>query len=243
MKIACIIPARLKSSRFPKKIFALLQGKPLLQWVWEAAKSVSFFDSVTIAVDADETTQLIDSFDGISVMTSENCPTGTHRLCELAANDQIDADIVVNWQCDEPFIHELMIQQLLQTARTDTADIWTLKKTLHDPEEIISPHKVKVVTDSEGHALYFSRHPIPYQRGEATADYYKHIGIYAYRTEVLKRLAHLPTTMLAEAEQLEQLNFLYHGFKIRVHETEYEGHGIDIPEHLEQAHALLAKKL
>lgn len=241
MKIACVIPARLKSSRFPRKILAPIHDKPMIQWVWEAAKSVALFDSVSIAVDAHETAHLVRSFGGAAFMTSENCPSGTQRLCELVLQDHIDADIVVNWQGDEPFLHEKMIAELLQTVKTDQADIWTLKKKLSSIEDIQSPHIAKLVTDETGHALYFSRCPIPFHRDMQDTVYYKHIGIYAYRKKALERLAHLPSCHLAEAEQLEQLNFLYHGFKIRVHETQYDGFGIDLPEHLEKAH-FLAKK-
>lgn len=241
MKIACVIPARLKSSRFPRKILALLYDKPLIQWVWEAAKSVSLFNSVTVAVDAEETVRVVRSFGGEPILTSESCPHGTHRLCELVLQNHIDADIIVNWQGDEPFLHKKMIEELLQTIKTDQADIWTLKKKLTDIQDIQSPHIGKVVTDAKGYALYFSRCPIPFHRDLQETTYYQHIGIYAYRKKTLEQLAHLPSCHLAEAEQLEQLNFLYHGFKIRVHETQYAGFGIDLPEHLEKAH-LLAKK-
>jgi 3-deoxy-manno-octulosonate cytidylyltransferase (CMP-KDO synthetase) len=241
MKIACVIPARLKSTRFPRKILAPLHQKPLIQWVWEAARSVSLFDSVTVAVDADETAEVIESFGGDHIMTSESCTTGTYRLCELVLQEKIDADIIVNWQGDEPFLHEQMIAELLQTAKTDGADVWTLKKRVTTPEDIASPHLPKVVTDENGFALYFSRCPIPFHRDTQELVYYKHIGIYAYTKSALQRLAHLPPSQLSETEQLEQLNFLYHGLKIRVHETEHEGFGIDIPEHLEKAH-LLARK-
>jgi 3-deoxy-manno-octulosonate cytidylyltransferase (CMP-KDO synthetase) len=238
LKIACVVPARLKSSRFPRKILASLHNKPLLQWVWEAASNVSLFDSVTVAVDAEETAKVASSFGAKAVMTSENCPSGTMRLCELVTTEQIDADIFVCWQGDEPFLHEKMIAELLQTAETDGADVWTLKKKIVKPEDIDSPHVVKVVTDLQGDALYFSRSPIPYHRDTQETVYYKHIGIYAYTQEALQQIARLPSCYLAEAEQLEQLNFLYHGLKVRVHETSFEGFGIDIPEHLEKAHAL-----
>ncbi len=242
MKIACVIPARLKSSRLPRKILAPLHKKPLLQWVWEAASKVSLFDSVTVAVDADETARVVRSFGGNCFMTAENCPTGTHRLCELLLEQKISADIIVNWQSDEPFLHEQMMRELLQSIKTDQADVWTLKKQITTIEEIHSPHIAKVVTDENGYALYFSRCPIPFHRDTKTTTYYKHIGLYAYRKKALERLTHLPTSHLAEAEQLEQLNFLYHGLKIRVHETAHDGFGIDLPEHLEQAH-LIAKKM
>lgn len=235
-KIACVIPARLKSTRFPRKILALLHGKPLLQHVWEAARSVPLFDSVTIAVDAEEVAHLVHSFGGKWLMTSEGCPSGTMRLCELLSHQQLPGDIFVCWQADEPFLHEKMIADLLQSSLTDGADVWTLKKKLKRQEDIDSPHVVKVVTNGEGFALYFSRSPIPYHRDIIEATYYKHIGIYAYTREALAELANTPSCQLAEAEQLEQLNFLYRGLKVRVHETQFEGFGIDIPEHLERAH-------
>jgi len=237
-KIACVIPARLKSTRFPRKVLSLLHSKPLIQWVWEAAKSVPLFNSVTIAVDAEETADVVRSFGGISIMTSESCPSGSMRLSELLHRNEIDADILVCWQGDEPFLHEKMIGELLQSARTDAADVWTLKKRISALEDVHSPHVVKVVTDREGYALYFSRSPIPYHRDMQETTYYKHIGIYAYTRNALEQLAQLPSSHLAEAEQLEQLNFLHHGLKVRVHETSYEGFGIDIPEHLVQAHVL-----
>ncbi len=241
-KIACVIPARLKSTRFPRKMLALLQNKPLIQWVWEAAKSVPFFDSVTIAVDAEETAHAVRAFGGSSMMTSESCPSGTLRLCELLQRQKVDADIFVCWQGDEPFLHEKIIGELLQSASTDEADVWTLMKRIVNPEDILSPHVAKVVADEKGYALYFSRSPIPYHRDLKETVYYKHIGIYAYTKNALLRLAHLPSSYLAESEQLEQLNFLYHGLKIRVHETSHEGYGIDIPEHLEKAADFLTRK-
>ena len=237
-KIACVIPARLKSTRFPRKILALLHDKPLIQWVWEAAKSVTHFDSVTIAVDSDETASVVRSFGGASIMTSESCPSGTMRLGELLQRKKIDADVLVCWQGDEPFLHEQMIDELLQTTQSDNSDVWTLKKKIMNPEDVLSPHIPKVVTDENGYALYFSRSPIPYHRDVKETIYFKHIGIYAYTRDALSRLIQLPTSHLAEAEQLEQLNFLYHGLKVRVHETSHEGFGIDIPEHLEKAHVL-----
>lgn len=240
-KIACVIPARLKSSRFPRKILALLHNKPLIQWVWEAAKSVPLFDSVTIAIDAEETADIVNSFGGTSIMTAESCPSGTMRLGELLQRKKIDADVLVCWQGDEPFLHEQIISELLQTAHTDTADVWTLKKKIIHPEDVLSPHVCKVVTDQDGYAVYFSRCPIPFHRDLKETIYYKHIGIYAYTKDALNRLINLPTSHLAEAEQLEQLNFLYHGLKVRVHETSHEGFGIDIPEHLEEASAFLTR--
>lgn len=235
-KIACVIPARLQSSRFPKKILASLHGKPMLQWVWEAAKSVPFFDSVTIALDAEETAHAVKKFGASYQMTSIECPNGTLRLCDLIQKYDIEGDIFVCWQGDEPFLHEAMIRELLQTVGKDDADIWTLKKRMDDPALASSPHHVKVVTDHEGYAMYFSRSLIPFHRDTPLSYYDKHIGLYAYTRKALEKIGSLPHSSLAEKEQLEMLNFMYHGLKIRVHDTLHEGFGIDIPEHLEEAH-------
>lgn len=234
MKIACVIPARLLSSRFPKKIIAPLHGKPLIQWVWEAASKVPLFDSVTLAIDSEETEKIVRDFGANYRMTSPECPNGTMRLCSIM-NDT-DGDIFVCWQGDEPFLHEEMIRELLQSAGQDEADIWTLKKKIDDISTAASPHVCKVVTDHKGYALYFSRSLIPFHRDTPPTYFEKHIGIYAYSRAALEKISTLPMSPLCEKEQLEMLNFMYHGLKIRVHETVHEGFGIDIPEHLEQAH-------
>jgi 3-deoxy-manno-octulosonate cytidylyltransferase (CMP-KDO synthetase) len=235
-KIACVIPARLASSRFPKKILAPLHGKPVIQWVWEAAKKVPLFDSVTIAIDSEETEAVVRSFGADYKMTSEDCPNGTMRICDLIKRYDIEGDIFVCWQGDEPFLNEEMIRELLQSAGEDEADIWTLKKRIEDLTLAASPHTCKVVTDHQGYALYFSRSLIPYHRDIAPTYFEKHIGIYAYSREALEKIATFPMSPLCEKEQLEMLNFMYHGLKIRVHETVHEGFGIDIPQHLEEAH-------
>jgi 3-deoxy-manno-octulosonate cytidylyltransferase (CMP-KDO synthetase) len=237
MKIACIIPARLLSKRFPRKILAPLLGKPLLQHVWEKAISVPLFDSVSIALDSPETAEIASKFGARFFMTSELCESGTARVIEL--QKKIDADIFVNWQGDEPFIDSSMIEDLLQSCHLEGADVWTLKKKITSQDETLSPHIVKVVTDSQGFALYFSRHPIPYARDDAKPDYFKHIGLYAYTRDALIRLSSLPPSPLEQSEKLEQLTFLYHGLKIRLHETKRESLGVDLPEHLDQASSFL----
>jgi 3-deoxy-manno-octulosonate cytidylyltransferase (CMP-KDO synthetase) len=241
-KIVCVIPARLKSTRFPRKMLTRLHNKPLLQWVWEAANRVSLFDEVTFAIDSDETAALIDTFQGKYVMTSEQCQSGTERLIELVGRKWSDADIWVNWQGDEPFIHEAMIHNLLQTCAKEHSDVWTLCKKITQADEIHNPHVAKVVCDAEGYALNFSRSTIPYYRDpreEAHKCYYKHVGLYAFTREALLKMATLSPCYLEEAEQLEQLRFLYHRLKVRVHETESDVFGIDLPEHLIKAEKTL----
>ena len=241
-KVVCVIPARLKSTRFPRKMLAKLKNKPLLQWVWEKACSVSLFDEVVFAIDAQETADLIGQFSDNYYMTSESCPSGTDRLVELWRRKLISADIWVNWQGDEPFITEQMIDDLLQSCAEDGSDLWTLKKRIVNLEEALNPHIAKVVCDHEGYALYFSRSQIPFYRDpieEGEKIFYKHVGLYAYSEGALNKISHLDPCQIEKAEQLEQLRFLYHNLKIRVHETEREVFGIDLPEHLAKAEAYL----
>ena len=245
-KIACVIPARLKSTRFPRKMLSMLREKPLLQWVWERASAISLFDEVAFAVDADETAQLIDRFQGKHFMTSESCPSGTDRLVELMQRNLIDADIWVNWQGDEPFINEEMLQDLLQTCEVDGGDIWTLKKKIEKRGEALNPHVAKVVCDHQGFALYFSRSPIPHYRDMLPGEqgrYFKHVGMYAYTRKALQQISQFEPCELEIAEQLEQLRFLYHNLKIKVHETRHEVMGIDLPEHLAAAESFIEQSL
>ncbi len=237
MLTACIIPARLKSTRFPKKMLAPLLGKPLIQWAWEAAVRTKLFDELAIATDSEELAEAIEGFGGKYYMTSEQCATGTDRLIELRERGCVKADVWVNWQGDEPFINTRTILDLLQSCKEDGADVWTLKKKIVRPEEIATPHIAKVVTDSEGMALYFSRSPIPFVRDQKSSpqEFFKHIGLYAFSDRALQKLAHLKPCPLEETEQLEQLRFLYHKLRVRVHETQEEPFGIDLPEHLARA--------
>lgn len=241
-KVACVIPARLASVRFPKKILADLCGKPLIQWVWEAACKVPLFDEVAFAIDDTETAHVIEKFGGTYFMTSKKCQNGTERLLELWKNQSIKSDFWVGWQADEPFITAPMIQDLLQSCDQDACDVWTLCKKIIKPEDISSPHVVKVVRNSHHEALYFSRSPIPFVRDGGSADkeiFYKHVGMYAFSQEALSKISKLPSCAIEQAEQLEQLRFLYHKLKIKVHQTEHEIFSIDIPEHLGMAHRFI----
>jgi 3-deoxy-manno-octulosonate cytidylyltransferase (CMP-KDO synthetase) len=235
MKIACVIPARLKSTRFPKKMLASLKGKPLLQWVWEAAHRTQCFDEIAFAIDSEEAAALVRSFGGTYHFTEESCKSGTDRLVELQERGAIKADIWVNWQGDEPFINKQMISDLLQSCKKEPSDVWTLKKRITSPHDISSPHIAKVVCDERGFALYFSRSVIPHYRDGCPSEdkkFFKHIGIYAFTAHALQQIKSLSPCELELAEQLEQLRFLYHGMKVRVHETRQEALGIDLPEHL-----------
>jgi len=238
VKIACVIPARLKSTRFPRKILAPLKGKPLIEWVWEAANATGLFDTVVFAIDAEETADVIASFGGKYVMTPEACLSGTERLVYLNNKKEITADIWVNWQGDEPFISKKMIQDLLQTCASQDSDIWTLKERIENPEDAESTHVVKVICNKDNYALYFSRSLIPYYREPCShKKYFRHVGLYAYTSEALSRMITLAPCYLEEAEQLEQLSFLYNNMRIKVHETQEKTLGIDLPEHLALAHS------
>ncbi len=242
--IVCVIPARLKATRFPGKMLASIAGKPILQWVWEAAAKVTCFTKVVFAIDAPEIAAIIDQFGGQYVMTSEHCASWTDRLVEVMQSGAVEADIWVNWQGDEPFITAEMITSLLQSCGSDNADVWTLKKRIADPVQITSANIAKLVCDIQGNAMYFSRSPIPYYRdlsgGFSDAEtqvFYKHVGLYAFTTEALRKISKMGKSYLEDAEKLEQLRWLQYGLTVRVHETDREVKGIDTPQDLEQAEA------
>lgn len=240
MKIVCIIPARLKSERFPKKVLSYLGSKPLLQWIWEAAKSCLQFSDVAFAIDHAEIGKLIHSFQGNYLMTAESCQSGTDRLVEIMNSGQIRGDIWVNWQGDEPLINRSMIDTLLQSIDIETSDIWTLRKKIDQIDEIDNPHVVKVVTDKNEKALYFSRASIPYARHEIPI-YYKHIGLYAFTQQALEKIQKMPMkTSLEKWEGLEQLRFIEEGLSIKAHETIHETQGIDTREDLIRLSRLLS---
>lgn len=228
--IVCVIPARLSSTRFPRKMLALLSGKPLIQWAFERACQVSFFDEVAIAVDSYELYEVVTSFGAKAFVTSLDCANGTDRLCELKRQKKLQGEIWVNWQGDEPFLKEETMHTLLQSIENPLEEIWTLKKKIHKAEEVHSPHVVKVVCDKQGRALYFSRSTIPSDPDNAIV--YKHIGLYAFSETALEKIASLSPCQLELQEKLEQLRFLYHGMCIQVHETTEEIFGIDTKEQL-----------
>lgn len=237
-KVTCVIPARLRSTRLPNKILSNLVGKTLLERVWNRANECQKFDEVIFAIDSDEAKEKIESFGGSYVMTDPDCPTGTHRLIELVQNSNKASDIWVNWQVDEPFISDEMIDSLLQGIdEKNNVGIWTLKKSL-TYDELNNPNVTKVVTDIKGNAIFFSRLPIPFCRdGDFSIKPLasKHIGIYAYSDKALKEIANLPNSPLATSEKLEQLAYLEHGLPIRVYVTSHETLGIDTPEDLKKA--------
>ncbi len=239
-RVACVIPARLQSTRFPKKVLMSIQNKPILQWIWESASKIDLFDTIVFAVDAPETAALVDSFGAPYIMTSPHHPSGTDRLAEVAATGNIKADIWVNWQGDEPFIAEKMVRDLLGSKENTDAEIWTLRQRITDPAQISSPQFAKVVCDVNDNALFFSRSPIPfYRENDQEKIYYKHIGMYAFTTQALQKIAQMPASFLENAEKLEQLRWLQNRLSVKVHETDQFAFGIDFPDDLNKAEALL----
>jgi 3-deoxy-D-manno-octulosonate 8-phosphate phosphatase (KDO 8-P phosphatase) len=238
-KVVLIIPARFNSSRFPGKPLADLLGKPVIQHVYERALMVTLASKVVVATDDVRIADCVRGFGGAVEMTSPEHPSGTDRLVEVMGGG-LDGDIYVNLQGDEPLIRpedvDLLIQGML---KEDSIDIGTLYHAI-DADEADNPNAVKLVLADNGNALYFSRFAVPFNRDqEDTPNYYKHIGIYGYRREVLQAYAQLPESPLESAEKLEQLRFLSAGYTIRAFEVEPTGPGVDTPECLEVVKSIL----
>lgn len=242
MKITAIIPARYASTRFEGKALADICGKPMIQHVYERTSRSALISDVVVATDDERIVAAVRKFGGRAEMTSTGHETGTDRLAEVAA--RLDSDIIVNVQGDEPLIEPAMIDEAIEPMTTDGSLVMsTLKsriKTLHD---FLSPNVVKVVTDWEGNALYFSRSPVPNFRDKwhdlkdekflsGKLLCYKHIGLYVYRRDFLLQYSQMSPTYLELSEKLEQLRVLENGYKIRVIETSHDSIGVDTPADL-----------
>ena len=243
MTFTAIIPARYASTRFPGKPLAVLGGKTVIQRVYEQASRV--LSEVYVATDDERIFQCVESFGGKAVMTRTDHKSGTDRIQEAVENTGTQADVIINVQGDEPFIQPSQIQTLMQLFDDTTTQIGTLGKRFESLEAIENPNSPKIVTDNRGFALYFSRSIIPFIRGKAHEEWFdeypflKHLGIYAYRREVLAEVTKLPQSSLEKAESLEQLRWLQSGYRIRVGLTDVETVGIDTPEDLQRAEAFL----
>ena len=246
MKFTAIIPARYASTRFPAKPLALLGGKPIIQHVYE--RVVKVFDEAFVATDNSEIFSCVESFGGRAVMTREDHKSGTDRCYEAFLNVGGNYDVIVNVQGDEPFIAESQLLTIKSLFEDETVDIATLVKpfAVTDGWQALSnPNSPKVVLNNAGEALYFSRSVIPYLRGVEPEkwlehhEFLRHIGLYAYRAEALKRITSLPQSPLEKAESLEQLRWLEAGMKIKVGKTDVETIGIDTPEDLKRAEEFL----
>ena len=243
MKFIAIIPARYASTRFPGKPLAILGGKPVIQRVYEQA--ISVLPEVYVATDDERIFQAVEAFGGQVIMTRTDHKSGTDRIEEAASKINTDADVIINIQGDEPFVQASQIKTLMQLFENTETQIGTLGKHFETTEAANNPNSPKIVTDQRGFALYFSRSVIPYLRGQEQATwlshfpYLKHLGIYAYRREVLREVTQLPQSPLEKAESLEQLRWLENGYRIRVGITNVETVGIDTPEDLQRAEEFL----
>lgn len=229
-----IIPARYASTRFPGKPLAEIQGKPMIQWVYERVQSSEVRDLV-VATDDERIADCVCGFGGKVVMTSSDHASGTDRCGEAAkAMHPNDNDVVINIQGDEPLISPKEIHLLASAFEDRNVQIATLVNPFQDRKILENPNVVKVVKAKNGNVLYFSRLPIPYLRENATPpkNYFRHIGIYAYRYEVLRQIVQLSTSELENSEKLEQLRWLENGYTIRALECDYQGIGVDTPEDL-----------
>lgn len=243
MQVAAFIPARYGSTRLDGKPLADIGGKPMVRWVYERAQKAALVDSVTVATDDERIARAVREFGGQAVLTSGSHHSGTDRIAEAAAG--CSADVIVNVQGDEPLIEPGMIDAAVRPLVEDPRLVMgTLKTPITDEAEYRDPHAVKVVTDSSGFALYFSRSPIPGAGGAPFEDLrgrvFKHIGLYVYRKDFLIKLAGLERTPLESIERLEQLRALENGFRIKVVTTQYNPMSVDTPEDLEKVRALAA---
>ncbi|MDD6184771.1 MAG: 3-deoxy-manno-octulosonate cytidylyltransferase [Bacteroidales bacterium] len=229
-----IIPARYASTRFPGKPLAVLQGKPMVQWVYERVQSSEVCD-LAVATDDDRIADCVCGFGGKVVMTSPDHASGTDRCGEAARSmHPSDNDVIINIQGDEPLISPREIHLLASAFEDRSVQIATLVNPFQEEGLLHNPNVVKVVKAKNGNVLYFSRLPIPYLRENASPpkNYFRHIGIYAYRYGALKEIVKLPTSELENSEKLEQLRWLENGYTIRALECDYQGIGVDTPEDL-----------
>ncbi|HEX2966082.1 MAG TPA: 3-deoxy-manno-octulosonate cytidylyltransferase [Syntrophorhabdaceae bacterium] len=238
MKKVIVIPARYASTRLPAKPLIEIGGKPIIQWVYERASASRLKDQIIIATDDKRIYEAAAKFGAEAVMTSQSCRSGTDRVYQ--ALEGREGDIVVNVQGDEPFIRADMVDTLFSSIEKDKLNMATLCCPLSDEAEANDPNTVKVVIDKDSFALYFSRAPIPFVRGQRRAPLYKHIGIYGFERSFLEQFVFLSKSRLEETESLEQLRVLENGYKIKVITTQYSGFGIDTEADLERAQIFLS---
>jgi 3-deoxy-manno-octulosonate cytidylyltransferase (CMP-KDO synthetase) len=240
MNIIAIIPSRFQSSRFPGKPLALILGKPMIQHVYERVKQIKQIKEVIVATDDLRIHNKVLSFGGNSIMTGIN-NSGTNRVYEAYIKHNKEYDLIVNVQGDEPLIkHEMIIDLIESFEKNKNIDFATLKHKILNEIDISNPNIAKVVVDLNNFAIYFSRSKIPYNRDSINnINYFKHIGIYAYKPNALKKFCSLPPSILETSEQLEQLRHIENRFKIFVKETQFDSIGVDRPEDVEKVENLI----
>jgi 3-deoxy-manno-octulosonate cytidylyltransferase (CMP-KDO synthetase) len=239
MKIIAVIPARLASTRLPRKMLREIAGKPLVGWVYEAVRSSSLLSDVIIATDSEEIMDSCRRHGWTARITSSTHRSGTERVHEVS--NSIAAEVYVNVQGDEPLVRQEQIATLLDVMRNPAVQVGTVK-TPCPQEEIGNPNAVKVVTAPDGRALYFSRATIPFDRDGTEPRYFKHLGLYAYRKPALDLFVSQPESTLEKSERLEQLRFLENGIAIYAGETPYDSVGVDTEEDLQRVAEILRKR-
>jgi len=234
MHILGIIPARYASSRFPGKPLVDIAGKSMIQRVYEQAKKCADLTEVIVATDDERIFDHVADFGGVAVMTSPNHASGTDRCAEVALQHP-EYEVIINIQGDEPYIDPAQISKLAACFTDANTQIATLIKQIKTEQELFNVNSPKVITNQNSEAIYFSRSPLPHIRGEEQQNwlefhtFFKHIGIYGYRADILKQITKLPVSSLEKAESLEQLRWIENGYRIKVAETELETHAIDTP--------------
>ncbi len=243
MNVLAVIPARYSSTRFPGKPLTSIAGKPMIERVWERARSASLVSKVVVATDDERIANAVKSFGAEAVMTRADHRSGTERVAEVAIAHP-EAEIVINVQGDMPLIEPAAIDAAIEAVSADEeVRVGTLAVPITSPTDIMDPNVVKTVLDFDGNALYFSRAPIPWVRDRQDsvhANFLKHLGLYVFRREALLEFATFPQGDLERIEQLEQLRWLENGYRIRVAETEYKTVEVDTPEDVKKVEQLLA---
>lgn len=242
-KTAIIIPARYGSSRLEGKPLIEVNGKPIIQWVYEKAQQAKLADMIIVATDDERIFKAVKDFGGTVEMTSVNHKCGSDRIREVVDRHP-EISYIVNLQGDEPLIKPESIDEVIKNVKDDDrADISTLIRKLHDSSEIENPNLVKCVKDLNGFALYFSRSKIPYERNSGVADFWGHLGIYGYKRDALKRMTELPQSPLEKTESLEQLRALENGMKIKTSVVDFIPIGIDTADDLEKFKKIISVNL
>lgn len=240
MRAIAVIPARLASTRLPRKVLRDIAGRPMLAWVHDAVRAAGALDDVIVATDSEEIMAVCKQNGWHARLTSAQHRSGTERVHEVAG--AVEADVYLNVQGDEPLAHPEQISTLLSLMRDPAVEVGTLM-TPASPDDISNPNAVKVVADSNGRALYFSRATIPFDRDRSGAvRHFKHLGFYAYRKAALDRFVSWPESTLERAERLEQLRFLENGMPIHVAETPHNTIGVDTEEDLRAVEKMLKNK-
>jgi 3-deoxy-manno-octulosonate cytidylyltransferase (CMP-KDO synthetase) len=244
MNVSVVIPARLASTRLPRKVLADLGGKPVLRHVWERVARMRRATEILVATDSEEVAQAAAGWGGQFVMTSPHCRSGTERIASIL--DGLKGQFILNVQGDEPFIDPVLLDALVECFAAEGGDVVTPVYSIRDYATLVNPAVVKVVRGADGRAWYFSRSPIPHVRGVPAEEWparglhWGHLGVYGYARAKLAAYATLPESPLESVEALEQLRFLEAGWRIQTVETDYHAVAIDTPEDLARARALLA---